>query len=474
MSRLHQVRTECYLKRKRGNTNKFEEAMPDDMLLQEKWPKFLRMLPGALPGGTAQALPEIRKMCPGKPMTLEEVQEECSNREAQFTTPFVRGRDKNTPDLPARPLPAAEVFAINQQYLQLKVSFEAERRGQDAGTAIGQAEQTIIGHAAANQEENARMLQVLTQGQRELAQDIKAIGGKRLACTEGPWYIEAEGGCFYQHESGHFRELSATTPDTEARYAKIIKRKENPNGTATVTYADGNDAILDAVVADALRADPVYTGKAVSIKRRGKFRGLQGEVVKEPKPALGKPLGEETDSFSVLPVGAAKPATFKRAEVEFVEEPDRIDASGAEAESPGGDRPPPEPACVKRKAPETADHEAKRHNCSPDQAAENAPVESASQEAAARPAAPPAAVPAGECENDVPVCPAAPTEANASNQATGLQESSLPDVLSDDGTRTLKLTVLETATCSTASGSDSPAASVNSSDHSGLATWQPA
>ncbi len=93
-------------------------------------------------------------MCPGKPPTLEEVEEECRNRGASFATPYAKGRGKNTPDLPARPLPPAEVRAINEKYLQLKADFDAARQAQGAGTAVAQAEQSIIGQATANHEES--------------------------------------------------------------------------------------------------------------------------------------------------------------------------------------------------------------------------------------------------------------------------------------------------------------------------------
>ena len=68
------LRKECFLKKKRGIDRKFKEDMSEGMLL-EKWPKFLDLqvkLPN--PGETA-ALAEMRKMCPGQPATLQDIED---------------------------------------------------------------------------------------------------------------------------------------------------------------------------------------------------------------------------------------------------------------------------------------------------------------------------------------------------------------------------------------------------------------
>ena len=91
-----QLRCECYSgKTKRS---KYNDAVKEPGLLS-RWPKFLGLqvkLPD--PGETA-ALVEMRKMCPGQPATLEEI-------EAAFRTPFWKGKSSAT-DIPERVLSPA-------------------------------------------------------------------------------------------------------------------------------------------------------------------------------------------------------------------------------------------------------------------------------------------------------------------------------------------------------------------------------
>ena len=76
-------RTELY--KAKSQASKYNDEIKEPGLLS-RWPKFLDLqvkLPD--PGGTV-ALVEMRRMCPGKPATLEEIEEVCS--ETCFRTPF--------------------------------------------------------------------------------------------------------------------------------------------------------------------------------------------------------------------------------------------------------------------------------------------------------------------------------------------------------------------------------------------------
>ena len=132
----HYARKECYLKKKRGTDAKFKEDMSEHMVLQ-KWPKFL-VLQVQLPDpGESAALVEMRTMCPGKPATLEDIEEAC--RETPFRTPFWKGNTSHT-DIPERVLAPAEVEVINRKYMEPKAAFDAKRRSQEAGEFIAEAE----------------------------------------------------------------------------------------------------------------------------------------------------------------------------------------------------------------------------------------------------------------------------------------------------------------------------------------------
>ena len=129
------LRGECYLKKKRSNDGKFKGDLPNDLVL-EKWLKFLDLqakLPN--PGETA-ALAEMRKMCPGQPATLQEIEE--IRWETHFRTPYWKGKAADT-DIPERVLSLAEVDVISCKYLELDVGFIARRRGRDADAAIAAA-----------------------------------------------------------------------------------------------------------------------------------------------------------------------------------------------------------------------------------------------------------------------------------------------------------------------------------------------
>ena len=115
-----QLRCECYSgKTKRS---KYKDAVKEPGLLS-RWPKFLDLqvkLPD--PGETA-ALVEMRKMCPGQPATLEEIEAAC--KETPFHTPFWKGKMAIT-DIPERVLSPAEVEVINNKYLELNTAFLAK------------------------------------------------------------------------------------------------------------------------------------------------------------------------------------------------------------------------------------------------------------------------------------------------------------------------------------------------------------
>jgi hypothetical protein len=127
------LRKECYLKKKGGYDGKYTEDMSEDMLL-EKWSKLLDLQVELLNPGETAALVEMRKMCPGKPAILEEIEEAC--RETSFRTPFWKGRM----DMPERILLPAEVDVINRKYLELKAAFDAKGQSRDGIVAIGEAE----------------------------------------------------------------------------------------------------------------------------------------------------------------------------------------------------------------------------------------------------------------------------------------------------------------------------------------------
>ena len=92
-----------------------------------RWPKFLDLQVKLPDPGEIAALMEMRKMCPGKPATLEEIKE--ISQETPFQTPFWKGNTTDT-NIPERPLSPAEVDVINRKYLELKATFDAMRARQ--------------------------------------------------------------------------------------------------------------------------------------------------------------------------------------------------------------------------------------------------------------------------------------------------------------------------------------------------------
>ncbi len=74
-------------------------------------------------------------------------------------------------------------------------------------------------------------------------------------------------------------------------FSQVTAKKVNPNGSVTITDADGNDAIVTKDHSDKLRTDPVYKERVVRIKRKGKFNGQTGKVMREPRAAQGQLLG---------------------------------------------------------------------------------------------------------------------------------------------------------------------------------------
>ena len=127
------LRKECYLNKKRGSNGKFKEDIPEGILL-DKLPKFLDIQVKLPELGETAALVEMRRMCPGKAASLEEIEEAC--RETRFHTPFWQGRTTDT-DIPERTLEPAEVEVINKKYLELKAAFDSDGTraglGQDSG-----------------------------------------------------------------------------------------------------------------------------------------------------------------------------------------------------------------------------------------------------------------------------------------------------------------------------------------------------
>ena len=109
--------------------SKFKEDMPAGMLL-EKWPKFLDLQVTLPSPGELVALAEMQRMSPGKPATLEDIEEAC--RETPFRTPFWKGNTSRT-DIPERVLAPAEVEVINRKYMELKAAFKCQEAQPGSG-----------------------------------------------------------------------------------------------------------------------------------------------------------------------------------------------------------------------------------------------------------------------------------------------------------------------------------------------------
>jgi len=132
-------RTELY--KAKSKDSKYKDDIKEPGLLS-RWPKFLDLEMEMASAGETVALGEIRKMCPGKPATLEEIEE--ISKETPFYTPFWKGQTTDT-DIPARPLEPAEVDVINRKYLALKAAFDAKRSSQNPTESIMGAENRVCG-----------------------------------------------------------------------------------------------------------------------------------------------------------------------------------------------------------------------------------------------------------------------------------------------------------------------------------------
>ena len=105
------LRKECYTGRWRNTPAKY---IPEDKLVDEKWPEFLDLQVKLPEPGEAVALVEMRKMCPGGGATFAEIEE--ASRETHFHTHHWKGKAADT-DILERVLSPAEVGAINRKYL---------------------------------------------------------------------------------------------------------------------------------------------------------------------------------------------------------------------------------------------------------------------------------------------------------------------------------------------------------------------
>ena len=120
-------------------------------------------------------------MCLGQPATLEEIDAAC--KETPFHTPFWKGKSSAT-DIPERVLSPAEVDVINSTYLELKAAFDAKRQGQDAGVAIGQAEQNLAAQASDHHGVNQQCFAELSAQNKQILQNQERIlkNQERLEC----------------------------------------------------------------------------------------------------------------------------------------------------------------------------------------------------------------------------------------------------------------------------------------------------
>ena len=84
----------------RSKDSKYKDEIKELGLLS-RWPKFLDLQVKLPDPVEAAALVEMRKMCPGKPATLEEIKE--ISRETPFQTPFWKGNTTDT-NIPERSL----------------------------------------------------------------------------------------------------------------------------------------------------------------------------------------------------------------------------------------------------------------------------------------------------------------------------------------------------------------------------------
>ena len=152
--------------------------MPEAMLLT-KWPKFmdLQMKMAMAHAGDAALLVEMRKMCPGKPTTLEEIEE--ISQETPFHTPFWKGQTVDT-NIPERPLPPAEVDVINRKYLELKAAFDAKRASESPTESINRAEDRLTAQAAANTGEITSEIRQVQAMQQQILDKLDTVQGSLI------------------------------------------------------------------------------------------------------------------------------------------------------------------------------------------------------------------------------------------------------------------------------------------------------
>ena len=143
------LRKACYLKKKRGMDRKLKEDMPESMLLK-KWPQLLDHQIKLPEPPNNVALDEMRKVCPGKPATLEEIEE--ISQETPFQTPFWKGNTTDT-NIPERSLSPAEVNVINRKYLELKATFDAMRARQSTKDSVHRVEDVLVQLGMAHQKQ---------------------------------------------------------------------------------------------------------------------------------------------------------------------------------------------------------------------------------------------------------------------------------------------------------------------------------
>ena len=171
-------RTELYKAKSHGS--KYKDDIKEPGLL-DRWPKFMDLqvkLPD--PGETA-ALVGMRKMCPGQPATLEEIETVC--QETPLHTPFWKGMTTDT-DIPARPLEPAEVDVINRKYLELKAAFDAKRASQNPTESMMGAEDRLTAQAVAIQDENEAWFQKLDARIAAIAATTSKLEGKSKSPTD--------------------------------------------------------------------------------------------------------------------------------------------------------------------------------------------------------------------------------------------------------------------------------------------------
>ena len=169
-----QWRTELY--KAKSKDSKYKDDIKEPGLLS-RWPKFMDLQVKLPDPGETVALVEMRKMCPGKPATLEEIEE--ISQETPFHTPFWKGQKVDT-DIPERPLPPAEVDVINRKYLELKAAFDAKRASQSPTESINRAEDRLTAQAAANTGEITSGIRQVQAMQQQILDKLDTVQGSLI------------------------------------------------------------------------------------------------------------------------------------------------------------------------------------------------------------------------------------------------------------------------------------------------------